>query len=104
MCWDAVALCQGRDPGRGVGVNDRLVTSAWALNGIPEGASIGFFDRGVLIHEMISVGNGAACGNKNACIGHGNPIGWERLDLSAGWNAGTNTFGPRRLQVRYCQI
>lgn len=70
-----------------------------ALRAIPEGATIGFFDGSTLVHVMLSLGNGHAAGNKNGCIGMGSPIGWEALDLSAGWNA-TN-FGPRNLTVRY---
>jgi hypothetical protein len=103
MCWDAVALCQGRDAGRGVDINDNPVMGDSDVRNIPEGASIGFFDNGTLIHEMISVGGGEACGNKNACTGYGSPVGWELLDLRSGWNSGS-TFGPRRLQVRYRRI
>jgi len=103
MCWDAVALCQGRDAGRGVEINDTPVLGDSDVRNIPEGASIGFFDNGTLVHEMISVGEGEACGNKNACTGYGSPVGWEMLDLRAGWNSGS-TYGPRRLQVRYRRI
>jgi hypothetical protein len=103
MCWDAVALCQGRDRGRGVGATDTPVLGDSDVRNIPEGASIGFFDHGTLVHEMISVGDGGACGTKNATIGSGSPIGWELLDLRAGWNSGS-TYGPRRLQVRYHAI
>ena len=103
MCWDAVALCQGRAAGRGVDINDAPVLGDSDVRGVPEGASIGFFDNGTLVHEMISLGDGTACGNKNACIGMGSPVGWEALDLRNGWGSGT-TFGPRRLQVRYRRI
>lgn len=103
MCWDAVALCQGRAAGRGVDINDKPVLGDSDARNIPEGASIGFFDRGTLVHEMISIGDGEACGNKNACIGYGSPIGWETLNLRNGWNSGS-TFGPRRLEVRYRAI
>jgi hypothetical protein len=103
MCWDAVALCQNRPSGRGVDINDTPVQGDSDVRGIPEGASIGFFDNGTLIHEMISVGGGEACGNKNACIGYGSPIGWELLNLRNGWGSGSS-YGPRRLQVRYRRI
>ena len=100
MCWDAVAACQGRNPGRGVAETDPVVSAAEDIYTVPEGASVGFFDNGTLVHEMISVGNGEACGNKNECIGIGHAIGWEMLDLAgATWNNGR--FGPRNLIVRY---
>ncbi len=102
MCWDAVGLCQGRGAGRGVNENDVRVSGAHDILGVPDGASIGFFHNGILIHEMIAVGNGNACGNKNACIGYGQPIGWEMLDLCIGWNG--DAFGPRNLVVRYHRI
>jgi hypothetical protein len=103
MCWDAVAACQNRGPGRGVTEGDPEVTGAHDVRYIPEGASIGFFDGPVLVHEMISTGNGLACGNKNACIGMGNPVGWEELDLCRGnWQG--SSFGPRGLTVRYRRI
>jgi len=103
MCWDAVALCQGRDRGRGVEITDNPVLGDSDVRNIPEGGSIGFFDNGTLVHEMISVGGGEACGTKNATIGYGSPIGWELLDLRAGWNSGSS-YGPRRLLVRYRAI
>ena len=102
MCWDAVAYCQGRDGGPGVDLNDALVVGALDVSNIPEGASIGFFNNGTLVHEMISLGDGTACGNKNACIGHGSPVGWECLDLRNNWNGAT--YGPRNLRLRYRAI
>ena len=65
MCWDAVALCQGREPGRHIDENATLVRNDGDLSYIPEGATIGFFDGGVLVHAMISLGQGLAAGNKN---------------------------------------
>jgi hypothetical protein len=100
MCWDAVALCQGREPGRHIDENATLVRNDGDLSYIPEGATIGFFDGGVLVHAMISLGQGLAAGNKNACIGQGSPIGWEILDLAIGWG-GPPGFGPRGLTVRF---
>jgi len=98
MCWDAVAACQGRPPGRHIDENAQVVANMDALRTIPEGATIGFFDGGTLVHAMISLGGGSAAGTKNACVGLGNPIGWEILDLTQGWHA--TTFGPRHLLVR----
>lgn len=98
MCWDAVAACQGREPGRHIDDSAELVASDDALRSIPEGATIGFFDSGTLVHAMISLGGGSAAGTKNGCIGMGNPIGWEILDLTLGWHS--STFGPRHLTVR----
>lgn len=103
MCWDAVAACQNRQAGRGVEIGDSPVLGDSDVRNIPEGASIGFFDNGTLVHEMISVGGGEACGTKNGCIGYGSPIGWEMLDLRNGWNSGSS-YGPRKLQVRYRAI
>ena len=102
MCWDAVAACQGRAPGRHIDENATAVNNIDALRSIPEGATIGFFDGSKLVHVMISLGGGQAAGTKNGCIGMGSPIGWESLDLSTGWNA--KTFGPRSLQLRYCPL
>ena len=99
MCWDAVAACQNKPPGRHIDENDQVVGNADALMSIPEGATIGFFAPGTLVHVMIGLGNGEAAGNKNACIGTGNPIGWEILDLMPYWNG--SDFGPRNLTVRF---
>ena len=105
MCWDAVAACQGRvldavNEDRGVDVYDRVVKNANDMLSIPEGATIGFFERGRVVHVMIGLGRGEAAGNKNATIGLGSPVGWEKLDLMQGWKK-EGTFGPRNLAVRY---
>ncbi len=102
MCWDAVATCQNRPPGRYIEETDTAIQNVDELRNIPEGATIGFFNAGTLVHAMISLGNGEAAGNKNACIGMGNPVGWEILDLTQLWNSGT--FGPRNLVVCYRTI
>jgi hypothetical protein len=99
MCWDAVAACQGRPPGRYIDTIDELVRDVVTLRSIPEGATIGFFDRGTLVHVMIGVGNGEAAGNKNACVGTGSDIGWEILDLVPHMRG--SGFGPRNLTVRF---
>ena len=39
-----------------------------------------------IVHAMVSLGDGWAAGNKNSCIGIGNHIGWEKLDLASGLN------------------
>lgn len=98
MCWDAVYTCQTGQVAVQLGVNvaidltDADVTNANA-DSVPEGATIGFFRGGHLVHAMISLGNGQAAGNKNACIGVGSPIGWEILSLRDTLTAG--------LEVRY---
>lgn len=102
MCWDAVAAVQNKPPGRHIDENAAVVSSLDGLRAIPEGATIGFFDGKTLVHVMLSVGEGSAAGNKNACIGMGNPVGWEILDLTAGWQG--TVFGERELVVRYKQI
>lgn len=102
MCWDAVALCQNRPPGRYIDESDRAIQNADALRNIPEGATIGFFNAGTLVHAMISLGGGEAAGNKNGCIGMGHDLGWEILDLTQLWNGGD--FGPRNLVIRYRAI
>lgn len=100
MCWDAVAACQNRAPGRYVETTDQVIATQGALRGIPRGATIGFFkpEGDVLVHAMLSLGGGLAAGNKNACIGMGAPLGWEILDLNKGWKGGA--FGPRKLKLR----
>lgn len=110
MCWDAVVTCQKeagrRDPGeitinnhgQVISTDDGAVTSIGEMQRVPQGSFVGFFDAGRLVHAMIAVGAGCAAGNKNACIGIGNPIGWEILDLSKlDWS----NVGNRNLTVHY---
>ena len=99
MCWDAVAACQGRPPGRYIDTFDEIVRDVATLRSIPEGATIGFFDRGTLAHVMISLGNGEAAGNKNSCVGIGEMVGWERHDLVPHMHG--SSFGSRNLTLRF---
>ncbi len=114
MCWDAVVYCQvaaGRLPpaaitignhGEVISEDDTRVTTSAGMRAVPQGAFIGFFDVGRLMHAMIAVGHGLAAGNKNECIGIGAPVGWEILDLAnrIDWNA-DGTAGWRHLRVYY---
>ncbi|WP_191092619.1 hypothetical protein [Francisella sp. SYW-9] len=64
-----------------------IVGSKYDLFRVPQGSFLGFFEinrnsQYRLIHAMLSVGAGCAAGNKNACIGIGNYVGWEILNLS----------------------
>ncbi|WP_338927538.1 hypothetical protein [Mycetohabitans endofungorum] len=69
-----------------VTLSDKQINSAEALQSLPPGHVLGFFDlakkeEDQLVHVMISTGHGKAAGNKNACLGFGQPSGWEELDL-----------------------
>lgn len=99
MCWDAVLECAvkvqiiteeqcKRISGKTALVNgsDRLVTSAESMKVAPPGQSLGFFAGFYPMHMMLSTGGGKGAGNKNACIGIGQPVGWELLDLVNGPN------------------
>jgi hypothetical protein len=99
MCWDAVAYCarlagiisEGRwnqlkgAPGEIYATNFSRVPGP-SLSTLSPGTMLGFFeDSGghkKLIHAMIYLGNNEAAGNKNNCIGIGNSIGWEILNLN----------------------
>lgn len=133
MCWDAVLLCV-RESGALSGsaltalgviaptqfsgfvrMIDPLVPDAAAMRLVPQGSLLAFVEHKdnipTLIHAMIATGHGLAAGNKNACIGIGNPVGWEILDLAGGldWRGGTNCFNAvprgqaatRLVQIRY---
>jgi hypothetical protein len=88
MCWDAVLYCgylakltdQEENGKNIIDSSASLVTNS---SGIPSGNIIGFFHDGDLKHAMISTGSGNAAGNKNDCMGIGNPVGWEELRLPA---------------------
>ncbi|GIV59478.1 MAG: hypothetical protein KatS3mg043_0567 [Rhodothermaceae bacterium] len=133
MCWDAVVLCAhasgaidrktyqrlqnitATNFSSFVRMIDPIVGDAAAMRRIPQGSFLGFIEHKnnipTLIHAMIAVGHGLAAGNKNACIGIGNPVGWEILDLAGrlNWVPGTNCFntappgqpGQRLVQIRY---
>ena len=124
MCWDAVAHCghlagvldagkykavlgkQNRDTHVLAKTSDPAVANAGAAKSIPAGHAIGFFtkskDSWIMIHAMVSVGDGKAAGTKNACLGIGKPIGWEVLDLGKlSWGAGCITRGSEKVQVHH---
>jgi hypothetical protein len=97
MCWEAVIECQvkaGAAQPKLVLSNDykhvidlssdTLVTTAEAMRQVPQGASVGFFmdNDPNLKHLMIATGAGSAAGTKNLCIGIGQPVGWEILNLA----------------------
>lgn len=116
MCWDAVKQCGVKagavrrdvDAQRGlVSGADALVPDSDAVERLPAGTAVGFFEGERAVHVMLSVGDGHACGNKNNCVGIGKAVGWESLDLKAlDWdrNGGINAPGmltpQRTLQVR----
>ena len=116
MCWDAVKLCavavhavdRNVDAQQGlVSHADALVVDRNAIASVPAGHVLGFFAGRRLVHAMLTVGDGRACGNKNDCVGIGHAVGWEELDLSAlRWagNGGITAPGllsaERILQVR----
>ena len=120
MCWDAAIECQVRagvkDPrpvrtdkhDHVISIKDTAVTNKFEMQRVPQGASIGFFRDGTLMHFMIAVGFGLAAGNKNACIGIGNPagVGWEILDLANGvdWGQGGFKHNEKLFLVRYRAI
>jgi len=99
MCWDAVSsfghltglLTRPINPQHDlVSLHDSRISSAHEMASIPPGHSIGFYDGDRLAHVMVSTGAGRASGNKNDCVGVGNPIGWENLDLAndLNWHQG----------------
>ncbi|HQX91838.1 MAG TPA: hypothetical protein PL007_00025 [Thermomonas sp.] len=119
MCWDAVIECQvlaGIKRPHSITTHshdhvisltdDKAVCSATDMLGVPQGASIGFFRDGTLMHFMICVGAGMAAGNKNACIGIGSPVGWEILQLAKDlqWNSDGFEHQETQYKVRYRAI
>ena len=99
MCSDAVKYCAfkagiidqnkyHRIQGKYdlVAPTDQMIVGANAMYRLERGNVIGFYwqtDNGpILVHAMISLGNGLAAGNKNDCVGVGRPLSWEKLDLS----------------------
>ena len=122
MCWDAVAHCARLasivDEGTYKGIlskqssnthvlvtpKDKAVGSAGDIGSVPEGHALGFFTKAkgpwIMIHAMVSVGGGKAAGNKNACLGIGNPVGWEVIDLkSLAWGNGFVKRGSDQIYV-----
>ncbi len=118
MCWDAAIECQvlagverpalisTHNHDHVISLSDKAVCSATDMLGVPQGASIGFFRDGTLMHFMICVGAGMAAGNKNACIGIGGPVGWEILQLTKDlqWNSDGFEHQKTQYKVRYRAI
>lgn len=115
MCWDAVKRCGveagavGRDVDAQHGLisrTDNLVRNSADVERLQAGEAVGFFEGERLVHVMLTVGGGHACGNKNDCIGKGNPVGWESHDLrTLRWDGNDRIdapgmHGPRKLEVR----
>lgn len=117
MCWDAVIETyakagikkpakpiSGTDCAAVISLTDTPVTSKAEMQKVPQGAFLGFFRDGTLVHAMIATGAGIAAGNKNACIGIGGPVGWELLNLAEDlkWEAGGfRDPGNRLFLLRY---
>ncbi|GGC03500.1 hypothetical protein GCM10011363_20130 [Marivita lacus] len=117
MCWDAVIETQakagikkpkkpvsGNDCKHVISLDDSPVTGKTDMQKVPQGAFLGFFRDGTLVHAMIATGAGIAAGNKNACIGIGGPVGWELLNLAEDlkWEAGGfRDQGQRLFLLRY---
>jgi hypothetical protein len=111
MCWEAAAYCfqkgaaiddkgfkaaqaiKGTEPKTYAAfidtAKDPVVADANAMRAVPQGCFLGFFtvdgSKKTLIHAMISTGQGLAAGNKNECIGIGNPVGWEIINLAGNY-------------------
>lgn len=113
MCWDAVRYCALKSniidlaefnllAGRRdmVTIADSRIVGKNAMQGLPQGHAIGFFNGNTLIHLMISLGRGKAAGNKNDCVGLGKPVGWEILELSQlQWRSDGNIDIPRGIVI-----
>lgn len=110
MCWDAVVYCAQKGgytstaPVTGASAahfvpQNQPVTNAATMRTLPQGAFIGFFHGGTLVHAMMATGHGLAAGTKNGCVGVGRDMGWEILNLAddALWR--NDGFGPRGLKV-----
>ena len=120
MCWDAViethtkaGIKKPKKPVSGtscdhvISLKDKAVTNKGEMQKVPQGAFIGFFRDGTLVHAMVGTGAGIAGGNKNECIGIGSPVGWELLNLAGNlkWEAGGFRDPGNRLHlVRYREV
>jgi len=127
MCWDAVLECAVRGGGiskwaarqmtpqaarwsRFIPLAAPVIRTRREMKELPAGFFIGFFEMASdcemaqkLIHAMVCVGHGKAAGTKNACIGIGEPSGWEELDLAERlhWGGSASfTVGNRSIYVR----
>ena len=95
MCWTAtfhVALLAGcidqakynvlKSGGAVALTGGQPVRDAPGMRAVPGGYLIYFVHGVIPIHAMISTGGGMAAGNKNNCVGVGESVGWEQLDLA----------------------
>jgi hypothetical protein len=104
-----------------VSQSNRFAENAGQLAAVPAGAVLLFIETisgaELAVHCMLSLGQGYAAGNKNNCIGMGNPGGWEVLNLNGlRWDlikkafdapAGNSTPKPmtrRDLKIRFREI
>lgn len=90
-----------------------IVKNLHDLLSVPPGSFLGFFrihDQDLqLIHAMVFLGEKfgdgpySAAGNKNDCIGIGESVGWEVLDLKElKWGGPFSfVFNDRPIQIRY---
>ncbi|WP_337690708.1 hypothetical protein [Mycetohabitans sp. B46] len=114
MCWDAVKYCALKAEiitedqfesmsGKTdlITPSDTRISNANELRTVPPGRTLGFFDGDTTWHVMLTTTEGKAAGNKNDCVGIGNPVGWEELDLNKlKWNGDGHVLAPvgRNLQ------
>ena len=113
MCWESVervAEKTGKYKPKGpngtnytafIDSTVNVIGDGDAMARVPAGAFLGFFLDNELRHAMMATGGGKAAGNKNECIGIGQSVGWEILDLGAAnlWNGGK--FGKRGMTITY---
>ena len=123
MCWDALVLCARKSGALDkykhaslwstinihhfehfVSTRDFKIRSKNDMFNVPQGSFIGFFSSsGRIIHALMATGAGFAAGNKNECIGIGQPVGWENLNLAGGglnWHFGGG-FNREIIHVHY---
>ncbi|WP_147676002.1 hypothetical protein [Algibacter pacificus] len=91
VAWDAVKYCAKQAGVISQSKSNKLISEDIINAGdakvqshtrIPKGYIIGFFDNGVLLHTMISTGNGKAVGvNNKKAIGVGVNGKWEEITL-----------------------
>lgn len=127
MCWDAVAhvamlagvISESRyaalkgeqriDNHVLVKTSDPQVNGAAGAKSVPAGHAVCFFSgagsKAMMIHAMLSVGNGKAAGNKNGCIGIGKDLGWEVIDITkANWSGNVIKRGGEEIHVHHRPI
>lgn len=131
MCWDAVIYCLEKCAAKPSHITgpvfaedyktfvpdpklsqlSNIIETKEQMKACRQGSLLAFInisDKSKLIHAMVSLGAGAAAGNKNECIGIGSPIGWEVLNLVGGsdevsldWSIKEASFrqGNRAIQI-----